>query len=302
MTVKQTLIWFVLLWAFVVNGPNLKVTVDIFICFPLRALTFYLRSVLKHQAIHLKKCGVVCHVWKKSSKVASLYSFSLRLCGTNFCAHLLLESVWNKLLRTSPSWVCVEQSFAHISLRLCGTNFCAHLMGLCGRNFFAHLNEAVEQTFSHISMRLCGTNVCTHLLHEAVWNRAHMSSMRLCGTNFCAHLLHEAVWKKLLCASPWGCVEQTFAHISSVRLCGTNFCAHLLFPNLHYESDHSYPGWCAADPQPVSGSFDWFRAPFPELLQLLLEFTQLTAAHFLDDLQDPHVPLNFWNHSKTRIR
>ena len=231
MPVRQTFIWFVLLLAFVVNGPNLKLTRRF--CFPLHAPTFYLRSVLKHQAIHWRKC-----VWSVTCR-RSLQK--LHLC-------------------TSPPWGCVEQTFAHISsMRLCGTNVCAHLLNQAVWNKLLRTSPwgCVEQTFAHISsMRLCGTNFCAHLLHEAVWNKllrtsprgcveqtfAHIASMRLCGTNFCVHLLNQAVWNKLLRTSPpWGCVEQTFAHISSMRLCGTNFCTHLLLEAVWNKLLHTYP-------------------------------------------------------------
>ena len=165
MPVRQTFIWFVLLLAFVVNGPNLKLTRRF--CFPLHAPTFYLRSVLKHQAIHWRKCvwSVTCrrslqklHLctsppWGCVEQTFAHIS-SMRLCGTNVCAHLLNQAVWNKLLRTSP-WGCVEQTFAHISsMRLCGTNFCAHLLHEAVWNKLLHTSPpwgCVEQTFAHIS-------------------------------------------------------------------------------------------------------------------------------------------------------
>jgi hypothetical protein len=93
MLVKQTFMWFVLLLAFVVKGSNLEVTVDNFICFPLHAQTFYLRSVLKHQAIHLKK------VWYGLSRVDEVF----RTCVVSVQLILLLrEAVWNRLMCTSP--------------------------------------------------------------------------------------------------------------------------------------------------------------------------------------------------------
>lgn len=90
--VKQTFMWFVLLLAFVVKGSNLEATVDNFVCFPLHTQTFYLRSVLKHQSIHLRKCGMVFHSWMKSFK----------------------SCVSVQLLLLFPRG-CVEQTFPHVS-------------------------------------------------------------------------------------------------------------------------------------------------------------------------------------------